>query len=92
MFSFQEGAPLVSTPHLTLEKGAIWAFRFPERLPELGQELLKAPPGELFGQDRAKRVPGFSPLPKLCLPQVLTQSLSPLGSELVRTQVRAQPG
>ena len=39
-----------------------------------------------------RRKPGIPQLPKLSLSQALSQSLSRLGSELVRIQVRAQPG
>lgn len=92
MFSFQEGAPLVSTPHFALEKGPPG--------PSAPRKGLRDGPGvaidtsrwEIWGQDRAKPVPDIPQLPKLSLSQALSQSLSRLGSELVRIQVRAQPG
>ena len=59
----------------------------------MGHELLWTAPGErLVGQEGANHVPGCSALPKLCLPQVLFQSLPTPVSKMVRTQVRAQRG
>lgn len=47
------------------ERGT-WAVKFPERVPEMGQELLWTHRDErLFGQEGANHVSGCSALPKL---------------------------
>lgn len=83
----------VCSPCCIGERGT-WAFKFLERVPEMGQELLWIPPGErLLGQEGAYHVLGCSALPKLCLPQVFFLHLSPkwigLRSELSMAKVPA---
>lgn len=76
--------PGLCSPRCIGERGT-WAFKFPERIPEMGQKLLWTPDRRLFGQEGANHEPGCSALPKLCLPQFLFLHLGPnwlgLGSE-----------